>query len=587
MIRKVTILCLAIFTIVLFSCSENSTGTGGADTGSGDNGDDTGTPSVTADAGSDQDAVVGFEVTADGSGSTGSGTVSYSWSISSKPTDSQATLSESASESPTLIPDLPGEYVLSLEASSDGESDTADVTVSAIAERLFVDANNGADGNTDGYMENTPLKTITRALEIYGENENDPFLDIDTLIVAEGTYDQGNGEKFPLNFYGDLIVKGDPNVDRKNIHILSPDVDREPTIELGEGVTLRHLHIENGYTGGSYNGDPDAVYVWGGSSAESSYAILEDVTLSTNNENGYIITTGSTINVEVRGYEGSRSTIDGKGIGHAWTNRFNTSDARLDVRDTDVINIGHDAAFELEDASNVNLFITNSTISPAATSSQNNAAIELNGDGNITLDNTTITSSDGTEAGTRFKYGIDMDSDQPSANIDVLNSTLQYTLWSAIEMYQATVKVNDSVIEGVHTQSTGDPNLARDGIKYLDGTLIVRGTTFRNMNTNAIDIGGPLTPNENDFFVELGTEGNPGNNVFEDIAALDVSVTRDDNLGDSDGVQDEIEAIGNSWSNGASPRCATAFDEYSQAEIWVNSQGGSLRWGTGSGAACN
>ncbi|MCW9709009.1 DUF1565 domain-containing protein [Fodinibius salsisoli] len=580
--RKMMILCLSLITTAFISCSENSTGPGNGGGGGGN-----GTPSVTADAGSNQNAVVGFEVTADGSGSTGSSTVAYSWSISNKPTNSQASLSGSSSESPGFIPDLPGEYVLSLEASSDGETDTSQVAISAIAKRLFIDANNGTDGDIDGYMPNTPLKTITKALEVYGENENDPFLDIDTLRVAEGVYDQANGESFPLSFYGDLIVKGDQNVDRENIHILSPDVDRDPAIEVGEGVTLRHMSIENGYTGGSFNGDPDAVFVYSGSSSESSYVYLEDVTLSTNNENGYIITTGSTINVEVRGYEGTRSTIDGKGIGHAWTNRFNTADARLDVRDTDVKNIGHDAAFDMEDGSNINLFITNSTIRPDAASSQNNAAIELNGDGNITLDNTTITSSDGTASGNRFKYGIDMDSDQPSANIDVLNSTLQYTLWSAIEMYQATVKVNDSVIEGVHTQSTGDPNLARDGIKHLDGTLIVRGTTFRDMNTNAIDIGGPLTPNSNDFFVELGTEGNAGNNVFEDIEGLDVSVTRGDNLGDGDGVQTEIQAIGNTWSNGANPRCAPAFDEYSQAEVWVDSEGGSLRWGTGSGAVCN
>ncbi len=587
MIRKVTILCLSIFIIVLFSCNENGTGPSGDDTGGGDSGGDTNTPSVTADAGSDEDAVVGFEITADGSGSTGSSTVSYSWSISSKPTDSQASLTGSSSESPTLIPDLPGEYVLSLEASSDEETDTDEITISAIAERLFVDANNGTDGTTDGYMANTPLKTITKALEIYGENENDPFLDIDTLRVAEGLYDQANGESFPIDFTGNLIVKGEQSVDRSSIHILSPDVDRDPAVRIGEGVTMRHLHIENGYTGGTFNGDPDAVYVWSGSSVESSYVILEDVTLSTNNRNGYIITTGSTINVEVRGYQGTRSTIDGKDIGHAWTNRFNTSDARLDVKETDVINVGNNAAFEIEDGSNINLFIIDSMIRPSASSNQDNAAVEVNGDGSLTLENSTITSSDGTESGNRFKYGIDMDGDQPTANIDVMNSTIQYTLWSAIEMYQATVNLTDSIIEGVHTQSTGDPNLARDGIRHFDGTLIVRGTIFRDMNTNAVDIGGPLTPNDNNFYVDFGTEDTPGENVFEGIAALDISVTRGDNLGDSDGVQTEIQAIGNTWSNGADPRCAPAFDDYNQAEIWVDSEGGSLRWGTGSGEICN
>ena len=570
MYNKATIFGLLISLMLLFGCGESSTGPGDSDSGT-DNGGAGNTASATADAGSDDQGVVGFEITADGSGSTGSASVSYSWEIASKPSNSTATLSDASAESPSFLPDLPGEYTLSLEVSSDGESDTDEVTFSAIAKRLFIDANNGTDGDTDGYLGSSPLKTFSKALQIVEQNSEDPFLDVDTLRVAEGIYDQANGEDFPLSFSGNLIVKGDQAVDRNNVHILSPDVDRDPAIYVGEGVTLRHLKIENGYTGGTFNGDPDAVFVTSGTDLETSRVILEDVTLTTNNENGYIISTGSNIRVDVRGFEGARSTIDGNNIGFAYSNRFNTSNVNLNISSTDVINIGDGGAFQVDDVSNISLTVGNSTIRPSV-GKVNDYAFDLEDAVDLLLESTTISSSDGSESGGRFKYGIVMDNAQPSTNISVLNSTIQYTQWSAILMRDAVVKVTDSVIEGILTQET-DENLAYDAIRQLDGTLVVRGTTFRNINTSAIDIGGPLSPNDNNFYVDLGTDGEPGNNTFQNISGWDVSVTRD-----SDGVSTEIPAFGNTWSNGSTPRCRQNFNDYPIGEIWVNDQGGSLRW---------
>lgn len=570
MYNKATIFGLLISLMLLFGCGESSTGPGDSDART-DNGGTGNTASATADAGADKNKVVGFVVTANGSGSSGSGSVSYSWEIASQPANSQASLSDASTEDPTFIPDLPGEYTLSLEVSSDGETDTDEVTFSAIAKRLFVDAKNGADGTTDGYLSGSPLKTITQALSIIDQNDSDPFLDIDTMRVAEGLYDQANGESFPLSFSGNLIVKGDQGTDRNNIHILSPDVDRDPAIYVSEGVTLRHLKIENGYTGGTFNGDPDAVFVTSGTDLETSRVILEDVTLTTNNENGYIVSTGSNIRVDIRDFEGARSTVDGNNIGFAYSNRFNTSNVNLNVSSTSVINIGDGGAFQVDDVSNLSLTVSNSTIRPS-TGKVNDYAFDLEDAVDLLLENTTISSSDGSESGARFKYGIVMDNAQPSTNINVLNSTIQYTQWSAILMRDAVVKVTDSIIEGILTQET-DENLAYDAIRQLDGTLVVRGTTFRNINTSAIDIGGPLSPNDNNFFVDLGTDDEPGNNTFQNVSGWDVSVTRD-----SDGVSTEIPAFGNTWSNGSTPRCRQDFNDYPIGEIWVNDQGGSLRW---------
>lgn len=572
MIQKATLLSIVISIALIFGCSDSSTGPGNND-GDNDNGDGGSPPaaSATADAGNDSDEIVGFEVIADGSGSSGSSSVSYSWTISSQPANSSASLSDASTASPSFIPDLPGEYTLQLEVSSDGESDTDEVVFSAIAKRLFVDANNGTDGDIDGYMQDSPLKTFTKALSIYEQNENDAFLAIDTIRVAEGLYDQANGESFPLSFSGNLIVKGDQGVDRNNIHILSPDVDRDPAIYVGEGVTLRHLKIENGYTGGTFNGDPDAVFVTSGTDLETSRVILEDVTLTTNNENGYILSTGSNMRVDIRDFEGARNTIDGKNIGFAYSNRFNTSNVDLNVSSTDVINIGNGGAFQVDDVNNLSLTVGNSTIQPSA-GKVNDYAFDLEDAVDLLVENTTISSSDGSETGARFKYGIVMDNAQPNTNIEVLNSTIQYTQWSAILMRDAVVKVTDSVIKGILTQET-DENLAYDAIRQLDGTLVVRGTTFRNINTSAIDIGGPLSPNDNNFYVDLGTDEEPGNNTFQNVSGWDVSVTRG-----SDDVSTEIPAFGNTWSNGATPRCRQNFNDYPVGEIWVNDEGGSLRW---------
>lgn len=570
MSNKATIFAV-IFTITIFwGCSENSTSPGGNGSSNNDGGNGN-TATATADAGTDENGVVGFEVVADGSASSGSASLSYSWELASQPAKSQASLTDASTQNPSFVPDLPGEYTLSLEVTSDGATDTDEVIFSAIAKRLFIDANNGNDGDIDGYLDNKPLKTISKALDIVDMNADDPFLDVDTLRVDEGVYDETNGESFPMSFSGNLIVKGDQSVDRNNIHILSPDVDRDPAIYVGEGVTLRHLKVENGYTGGTFNGDPDAVFVTSGTDLETSRVILEDITLTTNNENGYIISTGSNIRVDVRDFEGARSTIDGKSIGFAYSNRFNTSNVNLNISSTDVINIGDGGAFQVDDVSNLSLTVGNSTIQPSS-GKVNDYAFDLEDAVDLLLENTTISSSDGTESGGRFKYGIVMDNAQPSTNISVLNSTIQYTQWSAILMRDAVVKVTDSVIEGILTQET-DENLAYDAIRQLDGTLVVRGTTFRDINTSAIDIGGPLSPNDNNFFVDIGTDEQPGNNTFQNVAGWDVSVTRD-----SDGVSTEIPAFGNTWSNGSTPRCKQNFNDYSTGEIWVNDQGGSLRW---------
>ena len=100
------------------------------------------TPSAqlpTANAGPGQTVKVGTTVTLDGSGSTSSNgsTLSYSWSLSSVPTNSSSQLANSTSAHPTFTPDKAGAYVVQLAVTDNtgAQSRVASTTITSIAER--------------------------------------------------------------------------------------------------------------------------------------------------------------------------------------------------------------------------------------------------------------------------------------------------------------------------------------------------------------------------------------------------------------------------------------------------------------------
>jgi len=114
----------------------------------GSNGDDTSAP--VADAGSDQNVSTGSLVTLDGSGSSDADgdSLTYSWSFTSVPDSSGATLSDSTVVNPTFTADLDGTYVISLVVNDGTEDSSPDTgTITASTDNSAPVANAGSDQN--------------------------------------------------------------------------------------------------------------------------------------------------------------------------------------------------------------------------------------------------------------------------------------------------------------------------------------------------------------------------------------------------------------------------------------------------------
>jgi hypothetical protein len=134
-----TIVCVVV-AVGLLACG----GGGGGGTGSNTN------TAPVANAGPDQNVSTGSVVTLNGSGSSdaNSDPLTYSWSFTSKPASSTATLSSVTAVNPTFTADKDGAYVLSLVVNDGTVNSAADtVTITASTANSAPVANAGPDQN--------------------------------------------------------------------------------------------------------------------------------------------------------------------------------------------------------------------------------------------------------------------------------------------------------------------------------------------------------------------------------------------------------------------------------------------------------
>ncbi len=135
----------------------------------------------TANAGIDQDAVVGSTVTLNGTASDPDGDeLTYNWSITTAPSGSVATVSNASSKNASFVPDLPGSYTVTFSANDGVFNPVKDEAVITVTEALGnppVAVIRDKNGRTiDENNENNSI-TVTQSYDLDGSSSNDPDQD--------------------------------------------------------------------------------------------------------------------------------------------------------------------------------------------------------------------------------------------------------------------------------------------------------------------------------------------------------------------------------------------------------------------------
>lgn len=159
------LLVLTIFTVTFHSCEKEEVQPG---------------EPPTADAGINQDAVVGSTVTLNGSAADpDDDELTYSWSITTSPSGSNATITNADSKNASFTPDVAGSYTVTLSV-SDGVHVVTDEAVITVTEAqgdppvAVIRDENGRAINEDN--ENNSI-TITQTYDLDGSASNDPDQD--------------------------------------------------------------------------------------------------------------------------------------------------------------------------------------------------------------------------------------------------------------------------------------------------------------------------------------------------------------------------------------------------------------------------
>lgn len=135
-----------------------------------------------ANAGLNQNVLVGFPVTLDGSTSydANGDALTYTWQVINRPASSSAAPTPATTAKPTFVPDLPGIYLLALVVNDGKLSSTqATVTLTASTTNLTITSTSYADGGS------IPLKNAGPAV---GGGNLSPQLNISNVPTATGKF---------------------------------------------------------------------------------------------------------------------------------------------------------------------------------------------------------------------------------------------------------------------------------------------------------------------------------------------------------------------------------------------------------------
>lgn len=219
----------------------------------------------TADAGNDQTGDEGETVTLNGSGSSDPDghSLTYAWTVISKPAGSAAGLSNASAQSPTLLLDADGDFVVELVVSDGFVSSAAD-TVTITARPFDLGTAGGDDDDDDGGSQNNNSDVIHIYAGDSFETAVENLAPGQTLIVHEGTYSDSGRISIQVNGTASapVVIKGAEGEARPLITRPS-SASAQNTINIEGGasyLTIKGLEItSNGGDGVKLVGGPSHI----------------------------------------------------------------------------------------------------------------------------------------------------------------------------------------------------------------------------------------------------------------------------------------------------------------------------------------
>ncbi|GAA6171987.1 hypothetical protein NBRC116592_16570 [Colwellia sp. KU-HH00111] len=221
-----------------------------------------------AEAGTDQNVVTTTIVTLDASASSDSDgdTLSYSWSLTSLPENSIASLSDSSSAVPTFTVDLDGKYVAQLVVNDGTENSVAD-TVIILAETAnsIPVANAGNDQNQS--IHNVNFSKITLDGSASSDADHDTLTYAWSLVTKpEGSYASlTDSTNVTIDFMADLegdyifsltVNDGELTSEADNVTISFSTYNSTPTVNSGSNQTqFDFSEVKLNGTGNDYDSD--------------------------------------------------------------------------------------------------------------------------------------------------------------------------------------------------------------------------------------------------------------------------------------------------------------------------------------------